>query len=78
MLRFYKCAFDRGFYLACAHRQSVSPDVVKIWETVVTLTGMPWLCFWVWCADRDWFRGGQWYPEEEEEEVESAESPHLV
>jgi len=45
---------------------ATTPDVVDIWEAVVTLMLLPWLTFWVWCADRGWFKNRQIYPEAEE------------
>jgi len=45
----------------------ISPDVVELWEALVTLGAMPWLTFWVWCADNNWFRKEQQvYPAEQE------------
>jgi len=46
--------------------QVTSKDVVDIAESVITLLLLPWLTFWVWCADRDWFRNRQVFPEAEE------------
>eukprot|EP00287_Rhodomonas_sp_CCMP768_P032670 CAMPEP_0202855694 /NCGR_PEP_ID=MMETSP1389-20130828/91646_1 /ASSEMBLY_ACC=CAM_ASM_000865 /TAXON_ID=302021 /ORGANISM="Rhodomonas sp., Strain CCMP768" /LENGTH=204 /DNA_ID=CAMNT_0049534313 /DNA_START=589 /DNA_END=1199 /DNA_ORIENTATION=- len=44
----------------------ISPDVVELWEALVTLMAMPWLTFWVWCADNNWFRADKVYPAEGE------------
>jgi len=33
-----------------------SADVIDLWEAVVTLLFMPWMCVWVYCADKNWFR----------------------
>ena len=31
-------------------------DIVEVWEALVTLAFMPWMIFWVYLADREWFR----------------------
>eukprot|EP00286_Rhodomonas_abbreviata_P022860 CAMPEP_0181315752 /NCGR_PEP_ID=MMETSP1101-20121128/15540_1 /TAXON_ID=46948 /ORGANISM="Rhodomonas abbreviata, Strain Caron Lab Isolate" /LENGTH=875 /DNA_ID=CAMNT_0023422975 /DNA_START=315 /DNA_END=2942 /DNA_ORIENTATION=+ len=52
----------------------ISPDVVEIWEAVVTLGCMPWLTFWVWCADNNWFRkDDKVHPEDEQQAVKTTE-----
>lgn len=33
-----------------------SQDVIDVWEAIVTLLFMPWMCGWVYCADKNWFR----------------------
>jgi len=42
----------------------ISPDVVEVWEAVVTLGCFPWLTFLVWCADNNWFRREKVFPDE--------------
>eukprot|EP00287_Rhodomonas_sp_CCMP768_P007197 CAMPEP_0196732960 /NCGR_PEP_ID=MMETSP1091-20130531/12198_1 /TAXON_ID=302021 /ORGANISM="Rhodomonas sp., Strain CCMP768" /LENGTH=888 /DNA_ID=CAMNT_0042076295 /DNA_START=301 /DNA_END=2967 /DNA_ORIENTATION=+ len=42
----------------------ISPDVVELWEALVTLACFPWLTFLVWCADNNWFRPEKVHPEE--------------
>ena len=32
-----------------------SQDVIDVWEAIVTLLFMPWMCGWVYCADKNWF-----------------------
>eukprot|EP00286_Rhodomonas_abbreviata_P027043 CAMPEP_0181300562 /NCGR_PEP_ID=MMETSP1101-20121128/6955_1 /TAXON_ID=46948 /ORGANISM="Rhodomonas abbreviata, Strain Caron Lab Isolate" /LENGTH=439 /DNA_ID=CAMNT_0023405805 /DNA_START=402 /DNA_END=1719 /DNA_ORIENTATION=- len=45
----------------------ISPDVVEPWEALITLGCFPWLTFWVWAADNNWFRKEKVHPEDEEE-----------
>jgi len=48
----------------------ISPDVVELWEALLTLAFMPLLLLIVWCADNEWFLkpsgGATVHPDEEE------------
>ena len=37
----------------------VTPNMIEIWEALVTIFFLPWMITWVYCADRNWFRDDQ-------------------
>eukprot|EP00961_Rhodomonas_salina_P263455 3560494-Rhodomonas_salina.1 len=42
----------------------ISPDIVELWEALVTLGACPLLVFIAYCADKNWFRGPRVHPAE--------------